>query len=210
MTHLDPQSARALAQLVRALHRDYCGALDASPSEQRARLDHVLSDLGRLQQHARVLADRLADAVADRGGGRSNIRARDLARSLALELGKAGRHGYVTFGESFSVSPVVLDSLTRAEELAQRLADAADPAQVAMPGSQMPARAPLRILGLSTRILPTAHQARYAEEFRSELCELTRGGAARPRQFAYAIRQLTRAPHLHLKLRSPRRSNASR
>jgi hypothetical protein len=205
MTHLDPQSVRALAQLVRALHRDHCAALDAPPSEQRARIEHVLSDLGTLQQHARVLADRLADAVADRGGGRSNIRARDLARSLALELGKAGRHGHVTFGESVSVSPVVLDSLTRAEDLA----DAADPAQVAMPGSQIPARAPLRILGLSTRILQTAHQARYAEEFRSELCELTRGGAARPRQFAYAIRQLTRAPQLHLKLRSPRRSNAS-
>jgi hypothetical protein len=50
-----------------------------------------------------------------------------------------------------------------------------------------------RMVGHTTRLLPAADRARYAEEFRSELWDLAEIGAGRCQQVLYAASQLTRA-----------------
>jgi hypothetical protein len=56
----------------------------------------------------------------------------------------------------------------------------------------------------AVRLLPAADRARYAEEYRSELWDLTRPGAGRLRQLGYVMRQLVRILPMCFVLRAPR------
>ena len=65
-----------------------------------------------------------------------------------------------------------------------------------------------RLLMVASRILPPADRARYGEEFRSELADITRAGGGRRIQLAYAVRQVMHAGHTRTVLRAPRRRSA--
>jgi hypothetical protein len=65
------------------------------------------------------------------------------------------------------------------------------------------------LLTAAARLLPAADRARYAEEYRSELCDLAQSGDGRLRQFLYALRQLLRVLPMGFALRSPRRRSAA-
>jgi hypothetical protein len=65
------------------------------------------------------------------------------------------------------------------------------------------------LLTAAARLLPTAERARYADEYRSELWELSQAGDGRIRQLSYALRQLRSAPSMRLALSSPRRRSAA-
>jgi hypothetical protein len=52
-----------------------------------------------------------------------------------------------------------------------------------------------RLLATAARLLPAVDRARYAEEFRSELWDIARAGAARRGQLRYACQQLVSALH---------------
>jgi hypothetical protein len=56
----------------------------------------------------------------------------------------------------------------------------------------------------AVRLLPAADRTRYAEEYRSELWDLTRPGAGRLRLLGYVMRQLLRILPLCCVLRAPR------
>ena len=64
------------------------------------------------------------------------------------------------------------------------------------------------LLAAAARLLPAEERARYAEEFRSELCWIAQAGGSRWAQLAYATRQVTAAPRLRVRLRAPRRRGA--
>ncbi|SRR6266496_2792197 len=66
-----------------------------------------------------------------------------------------------------------------------------------------------RMLAAAARLLPAGDRARYAEEFRSELTEIARTGAGRPRQLVYAARVVMSAQRLRADLRAPRRRRAA-
>jgi hypothetical protein len=66
-----------------------------------------------------------------------------------------------------------------------------------------------RLLGAATRLLPAANQARYAEEYRSELWEIAYAGHPRRSQLRYASRQVVSSLHLRAELLSPHRRKAS-
>jgi hypothetical protein len=61
----------------------------------------------------------------------------------------------------------------------------------------------------AVRLLPAADRARFAEEYRSELWDLTRPGAGRLRLLGYVMRQLLRILPLCVVLRSPRHRSAA-
>jgi len=65
------------------------------------------------------------------------------------------------------------------------------------------------LLAVAVRPLPVADRTRYAEEYRSELWELTQSGAGRWRQLRYALRQLRSSLSVGFALRSPRRRGAA-
>jgi len=65
------------------------------------------------------------------------------------------------------------------------------------------------LLVVAARVLPAAHRARYAEEYRSELWDLAQSGVGRLRQLQYALRQLCSAFPVGFTLRSPRRKSAA-
>ena len=50
-----------------------------------------------------------------------------------------------------------------------------------------------RLVTAAARLLPAREQARYAEEFRSELWEIAHAGGTRRAQLAYAARQVRAA-----------------
>jgi hypothetical protein len=70
------------------------------------------------------------------------------------------------------------------------------------PGRIAPAAA--RLLATTTRLLPAAHRARYGEEFRSELWEISHAGGGGRTQLAYACRQIAASLRLRMELRSLR------
>jgi hypothetical protein len=65
-----------------------------------------------------------------------------------------------------------------------------------------------RLLSFAARFLPAGDQARYKEEFRSELWDLAAAGAGSRAQLIYAIRQASSVLRLRLELRSPRGQGA--
>lgn len=62
-----------------------------------------------------------------------------------------------------------------------------------------------RLLEGVALLLPPADRARYSEEYHSELWEIARTRAGRRQQLQYAARQLSRAGHLRIAVRAPRR-----
>jgi hypothetical protein len=66
-----------------------------------------------------------------------------------------------------------------------------------------------RLVTAATRLLPVRAQARYAEEFRSELWEIAHTGGTWCAQLAYAARQMRAAGRLRAALRAPRRPAAA-
>lgn len=71
-------------------------------------------------------------------------------------------------------------------------------------------KAAQRLLGSAARMLPTGDRARYAEEFGSELAEISRAGGGRRAQLAYAVLQVLSAWQLRRELQAPRRRRAVR
>lgn len=65
------------------------------------------------------------------------------------------------------------------------------------------------LLTAASRLLPAADRARYAEEYQSELWELSQSAAGRVRQLQYAVRQLVSALPMGFVLRSPRHRSAA-
>jgi hypothetical protein len=65
-----------------------------------------------------------------------------------------------------------------------------------------------RLVDSIVRILPPAHRARYAEEFRSELSELDAAGASVWRQLTYVACQFNMVFELRAELRRPARRKA--
>jgi hypothetical protein len=65
------------------------------------------------------------------------------------------------------------------------------------------------LLAAAVRLLPPANRDRYAEEYRSELWEITHARASSRQQTRYALNQLARAAHLRSALLTPRRKNAA-
>lgn len=65
------------------------------------------------------------------------------------------------------------------------------------------------LLAVAARLLPTGDRDRYAEEYRSELWDLTQAGAGRIRQLQYALRQFRSTLPVVVALRSPRRRGAA-
>ena len=65
-----------------------------------------------------------------------------------------------------------------------------------------------RLIAGAARLLPAANQARYREEYHSELWEMAAAGADRHLQLAYAIRQVIRTIPLRVAVLAPRRRGA--
>ena len=100
------------------------------------------------------------------------------------------------------------EALARARHLNNTLTHGHEPRrrQKAPPIAPMAAR----LLTTAARLLPAREQARYTEEFLSELWEIAHAGGTRHTQLAYAARQVRAAGWLHAALRVPHRHNASR
>ncbi|PPK68004.1 hypothetical protein V5P93_007352 [Actinokineospora auranticolor] len=86
---------------------------------------------------------------------------------------------------------------------ARRVSDRPETEEVTAPCPDC-AKAGLRLLGGSIRLLPVPHRARYREEFRAEPAGIPDRGD----QFRYAVRLLLRAPALRRSLRDPNRRAA--
>jgi len=71
-----------------------------------------------------------------------------------------------------------------------------------------PAPAAVRLTDTVVRFLPSAHRARYGEEFRSELFELAAAGASIWGQLAYVACQFNMVFELRAELRRPARRKA--
>lgn len=65
-----------------------------------------------------------------------------------------------------------------------------------------------RLTGIAVRLLPSADQVRYAEEYQAELNDLIQ--ISRRAQWAYVVRLLASAPVLRRELRSSARTAAGR
>jgi hypothetical protein len=65
------------------------------------------------------------------------------------------------------------------------------------------------LAAMAARLVPAGDRPRYAEEFRSELWEITQAGADHRRQLGCAARQVLAAVHLWFVLRAPRRRSAA-
>lgn len=61
----------------------------------------------------------------------------------------------------------------------------------------------------AARLLPAGERARYAEEYRSELCDLAQSGLGRVRQLRYGLRQFLRVLPMGFALRSARHRTAA-
>jgi hypothetical protein len=66
-----------------------------------------------------------------------------------------------------------------------------------------------RLLTVAITLLPAADRARYTEEYRSELWEITHAGGRRRTQLAYSARQVMSAWRLRAELRVRRRRGAT-
>lgn len=66
-----------------------------------------------------------------------------------------------------------------------------------------------RLAAAAAWLLPARDQARYSEEWRSELHDLAAAGAGRHRQLGYAVRLLVRAVPLRWAVLAPRREETS-
>jgi hypothetical protein len=186
-------------ELARAVDRD----VDRARASARA--------VDRALHHAAGLArDRALAGGGDRDGDtaiaiglardlafdldRDLTRARDRARDSATSIQLACNLAYdIARGGAFSRA--LSDALSDAFALAREVNSAylASEAKSAVRGSRRVkgvARSADRLLAAATMVLPPVHRARYAGEFRSELWELANAGAGRPRQLAYACRQI--------------------
>ncbi len=65
------------------------------------------------------------------------------------------------------------------------------------------------LLAAAAFLLPRVERSQFAEEYQSELWELTQSGAVRLCQLRYALRQLRSAPSVGFALRSPQRRSAA-
>lgn len=153
-------------------------------------------DIGRALGRARRRADGLTNDLA-RGHDpvRTYGRARDLASGLQRVLGLIGDD-----------TCELAQSIRVALDLANDLARAAHVGGQSRAGRVASSAAGL--LAAAVRLLPAAERARYAEEYRAELWDLTQAGAGRIRQLRYALRQLLSAPAMRFALQSPRRRSA--
>ena len=61
---------------------------------------------------------------------------------------------------------------------------------------------------VATWLLPAREQARYGEEYHSELHDLAAAGAGRRQQLGYAVRLLVRAVPLRAAVLAPRHEKA--
>ena len=194
-------------QITRALELDLTLDLDL------ARRDAVRLAL-RLDR-ASLLAGRLAQSfdpslalVLDRARAQAFASADALDRAHALDRARARADALADARASASATVGALRStldLNRILDFARDLASGYVPER--SNGSSVSAPAG-RLVVVAVRLLPTADQSRYGEEWRSELWELAHAGASRRRQAAYALRLLGAALALRGALRDPRRRRA--
>lgn len=111
-------------------------------------------------------------------------------------------------------------SLTQARLAAEvdRAAEIAAQAEISAQQAAAAALRPLKtrsvvpsatsVLGVAARLLPADDRARYAEEYRSELWDLSQAGAGHFGQLRYAFCQFRKALPMGFVLRSPRRRSS--
>jgi hypothetical protein len=193
------------------LARDLVGDLDRvlSGVHDIALAGDLVGDLARTLVSAYDLASALGgDFASTRAYARDLAHARDLARDLSIgsvnNLGSARARA--------RVSDLVSDldgACNIAHALTRTLARDSSRAGQGQRGARRVAPLAGRLLTAVARLLPARDQARYAEEFRSELAEIARAGAGRRRQLAYAARVVLSALRLRADLRAPRRRRAA-
>jgi DNA polymerase family A len=122
--------------------------------------------------------------------------------------------GYTTDSEALTsllaqTGHPLLEHLLRHRDLTQTLDDAQrlDSAGDDKARSVTPSAAGL--LTTAARLLPVASRDRYAEEYRSELWEITQAGAGRIAQLRYAFRQLCNSIPMGVAVRSLRRKSSA-
>jgi hypothetical protein len=230
--------ASALASELGATRDIICGGLAQDPHFSAAvagRLDLVRDqalDLADRLASARDLAaegeptgDGYSYVDLDRAVRRADTligglnRAHDLASDLASGIVSDLASGLASGDRADRLASDLADEIISISDVANDLArHVASIRQVSSPGripelEQRRARrvAPSagRLLAVAARLLPAADRGRYAEEYRSELWEIARGGAGRRQQVRYAVSQLTRVAHLRCAVMTPRRRNAS-
>jgi hypothetical protein len=180
----DLDSAHSLARILTfALDRALDRNLDRSLSLDLAHARHIGLDL------ARHLAQAQAQALA-----------RDLSRDLHVD---------VDFEHRWGSYEELLDQIRHASRSANqivRLLRATAPGAHASsePASPAePARLAVQLAQFAARVLPVADQARYSDEYRSELYELAAARVSRLRQMLHAVRLIDRAWVLRAELRAP-------
>jgi hypothetical protein len=112
----------------------------------------------------------------------------DLAHDLMQAVGQVEKTGHQS---------VSLDAGSRTELPASRPAPPSHQPVPAIPRSASSLRQPVptarRLVTVAAWFLPARQQARYAEEYRSELGDLATKGAGRRQQLGHAVRLLVRA-----------------
>lgn len=168
---------------------------------------HRVRDLARELEDAR-------DFDSDRA--RHCTRELDLLLAHARDLG-LGRSSDLDFNRTRYLVRHLSEGLNSGRDLARELAHARDLAKQLIEANQQPqsAASPLRVSVLAgrasdaaARLLPRVDQARYTEEYRSDLFELAQ--VSRRAQWAYAARLLACAVPLRRELRRRAREAAGR
>ncbi len=135
---------------------------------------------------------------------RGLIRDRNRASAIALAHNRARILSDVddNLGNAFDLAAALTNACTLAAEL-RRFSRASELAEQYK-------TAPLarRLLAIATQFLPGTDQARYCEEFTSELTEIARAGGRHRAQLTYAARQMLCAWRLRAELTAPRRRGA--
>ncbi len=146
--------------LAQALARDRARAHDLDRDLTRARGYDLLRDLARPVALAQALSHDL-DLAHDR----------DRARALARDLGRAR-------DRTRAIARDLNHACARARDRADLAALRDDKTLHGRPAVHVTVPAG-RLVAAATRLLPAADQARFGEEYRSELWELAAAGAAR-------------------------------
>lgn len=207
---LDLDLARVLARDLNR-DRDLALDLDLGPVVGLARACDCTRDLVLALSDARARFHALArvyDSNLARGLDLACDLARDLARDLihadasACDLARARVLAHNLADARYSLDRLIV-------ALERENADAAEAVdgQSASRGCR-PSQAVLRLALLTTSLLPTAHRARYREEFEADLRELAE--VCRRAQWRYALGTLTNAWTLRAALRRAQRTPAPR
>lgn len=207
IAHLD-QALVCAAALDRALDRDF--DLDLVLDTGHAR------DLARARDLAKDLAAIIGEAMSlDRALAVEHDVALVKARKLlghGRDLARVLEGVRVRDRELILARNAVKKLVDRVEDKRRRVADAeakllSRPENARRPRTRPDvetAPAAIRVVAWAVRILPPEDQARYDEEFRSELRDLAATGAARRTQFGHAVRLLTRAVQLRGEVKKAR------